>query len=84
LRPIEQLARDGHALSFVVNDMHAHDVAAFLDSQKYPIAVRAGQHCASPLHMALEINASVRLSVALYNTPEEIDTFLMYMQQLVV
>lgn len=82
LGPIKQLAHDGHVLSFVFDGMHAHDVAAYLDSQPRPIAVRAGHHCASPLHTALGINASVRLSVALYNTLEEIDTFLAYMQQL--
>lgn len=51
--------------------VHAHDVAEFLDKEH--IAVRAGHHCTQPLHDALGIPASVRISVGLYNTKEDID-----------
>jgi cysteine desulfurase / selenocysteine lyase len=50
---------------------HAHDVAQVLDS--YGIAVRAGHHCAMPLHHVLNVNATARASFYLYNTLEEID-----------
>jgi cysteine desulfurase / selenocysteine lyase len=74
LGPIEQLKKKGHLVSFIVKDMHAHDVAAYLS--KYGIAVRAGHHCAQPLAKKLGIAASVRVSFYLYNTHEEVEKFL--------
>jgi len=53
---------------------HAHDIAEYLDG--YNIAVRAGHHCAQPLADTLGITASLRVSVYLYNTEEEIAFFL--------
>jgi len=38
--------------------------------------VRVGHHCAQPLHRRFGLTASVRASAALYNTPEDVDTFL--------
>jgi cysteine desulfurase/selenocysteine lyase len=58
-------------VSFTVEKIHAHDVAQLLDRQG--VAVRAGHHCAMPLHKRLGVNATTRASVYLYNTPEEID-----------
>ncbi len=58
-------------VSFVVERVHAHDVAQLLDREG--IAVRAGHHCAMPLHARLSINASARASFYLYNTMDEID-----------
>jgi cysteine desulfurase/selenocysteine lyase len=58
-------------VSFVIERVHAHDVAQLLDRQG--IAVRAGHHCAMPLHKRLGITASTRASFYLYNTPEEVD-----------
>ncbi len=58
-------------VSFVVEGIHAHDVAQRLDG--HGIAVRAGHHCAMPLHKRLGIAASARASFYLYNTPEEVD-----------
>ena len=58
-------------VSFVVDGIHAHDVAQVLDRQG--IAVRAGHHCAMPLHKRLGVAASNRASFYFYNTPEEID-----------
>ncbi|MBS3131223.1 cysteine desulfurase [Candidatus Woesearchaeota archaeon] len=58
-------------VSFNVKNVHAHDTAAVLDSEG--IAVRAGHHCAMPLHSLLGIPASARASFYLYNTKEEID-----------
>lgn len=59
------------AVAFTVDGLHAHDVAHWLDM--YGIAVRAGHHCAMPLHTELGLTASSRASVALYTTPAEID-----------
>jgi cysteine desulfurase/selenocysteine lyase len=83
LGPIDQLKKNGHVVSFVVDGIHAHDVAAFLDQQTPSVAVRAGQHCAQLVHDMLAIPASVRLSFYLYNTQEEIDIFLNHMKKLV-
>jgi len=58
-------------VSFVVEGIHAHDIAQLLDRQG--VAVRAGHHCAMPLHKRLGINASSRASFYFFNTPEEID-----------
>ena len=58
-------------VSFVVRGAHAHDVATILDS--LGIAVRAGHHCAQPLHERFGISATARVSLAFYNLKEEID-----------
>lgn len=58
-------------LSFVLDRIHAHDVAQRLDRQG--IAVRAGHHCAMPLHQRLGVSASTRVSFYLYNTLAEVE-----------
>ena len=58
-------------VSFVLDGVHAHDVAQLLD--RHGIAIRAGHHCAMPLHKRLQINASNRASFYFYNTLAEID-----------
>ncbi|MCC7451298.1 MAG: cysteine desulfurase [Anaerolineae bacterium] len=58
-------------VSFTVQGVHPHDIAAGLDSAG--IAVRAGHHCAMPLHDKFGIPATVRASFYLYNTPGEVD-----------
>lgn len=58
-------------VSFVVQGLHAHDVAQLLD--RHGVAIRAGHHCAMPLHKQLGVNASNRASFYLYNTLEEVD-----------
>jgi cysteine desulfurase / selenocysteine lyase len=61
----------GAAISFEVDGVHPHDVGQVLD--EYGIAVRAGHHCAWPLHRALGVQASTRASFYLYNTLDEVD-----------
>ncbi|MBP6997804.1 MAG: SufS family cysteine desulfurase [Phycicoccus sp.] len=63
------------AISFVVDGVHAHDVGQVLDDQG--VAVRVGHHCAWPLHRRFGVAATSRVSLAAYNTAEEIDSFLM-------
>jgi len=68
---------DNHRLniiSFNYKNIHPHDVATILDQEG--IAVRAGHHCAQPLHLSLGISASCRASFYLYNTQEEVDKFI--------
>ncbi len=61
----------GGVAAFTLDDLHPHDVAAILDSEA--VAVRAGHHCAMPLHKRLCLPATTRASFYIYNTPEEID-----------
>lgn len=64
----------GGALAFTLEGVHPHDVAQVLDEQG--VCVRAGHHCAQPLHRALGLTATARASVYLYNTPEDIDALV--------
>ncbi len=59
----------GAVISFALGDIHAHDVAQFLDREG--VAVRAGHHCAHPIMRKLGVPATVRASFYLYNTLEE-------------
>ena len=61
----------GAAVSFTLEGVHPHDVAAVLDGEG--VAVRAGHHCCQPLHTLLDIPATTRASFYLYNIPEEVD-----------
>ena len=60
-------------VSFTVAGVHAHDVAQLLDREG--VAIRAGHHCAMPLHKRLGVTASNRASVYFYNTLDELDVF---------
>ncbi|GAB0023781.1 cysteine desulfurase [Helicobacter pylori] len=64
----------GSAVSFVVDGVHAHDVGQVLDD--HGVAVRVGHHCAWPLHRAFGVAATTRASLAVYNTPAEIDALV--------
>jgi len=58
-------------VSFVMQRIHAHDVAQICD--RHGVAIRAGHHCTMPLHKRLGVNASSRASFYLYNTLDDID-----------
>ena len=58
-------------LSFVLGEAHAHDIGTILDRQG--IAIRAGHHCAMPVMHRFNVPATTRVSLAFYNTREEID-----------
>ena len=58
-------------LAFTMKSVHPHDIAEILN--RYGIAIRAGFHCAMPLHTYLKTPATARISLACYNTKEEID-----------
>lgn len=61
----------GGLVAFTLNDIHPHDLSAVLDGEG--IAIRAGNHCAQPVHDHYGIVASARASMYLYNTADEID-----------
>jgi len=64
----------GGVASFTLAGAHPHDVAQILDAEG--IAVRAGHHCAMPLHNKFRIPATTRASFYLYNTLEEVDRLI--------
>lgn len=64
----------GAVASFTLEGVHPHDVAQILDSQG--IAVRAGHHCAMPLHERYQLPATTRASFYLYNTKTEVDLLI--------
>ncbi len=74
LRLIGAARRKGSILSFVMDEVHPHDVGTILDVEG--IAVRTGHHCAQPLMERFGVPATVRASLAFYNTKEEIDTLV--------
>jgi cysteine desulfurase/selenocysteine lyase len=61
-------------LSFVMDDIHPHDIGTILDSEG--IAVRTGHHCAQPVMQRFNIPATARASFGLYNTREEVDALV--------
>ncbi|MBS3786815.1 SufS family cysteine desulfurase [Candidatus Bipolaricaulota bacterium] len=65
----------GGLVSFNVEGVHPHDLATALDSLDN-IAIRAGLHCAQPLHEVMELNSSARASFYVYNAPEDVDRFI--------
>jgi cysteine desulfurase/selenocysteine lyase len=60
--------------SFALKGLHCHDVASLLDSEN--IALRAGHHCAQPLHKQFKVNASVRVSLGIYNESKDVDKLI--------
>lgn len=58
-------------VSFTMDGVHPHDISTILDEEG--IAIRAGHHCAQPLHRSLNKIASARISPYIYNTKEDID-----------
>ncbi len=61
-------------ISFLIENLHPFDVGMMLDAKG--IAVRTGHHCTQPLMNELGIEGTIRLSLSIYNTKEEIDTFI--------
>jgi cysteine desulfurase/selenocysteine lyase len=64
----------GGVVAFNVEGVHAHDLATILND--HGVAIRAGDHCAQPLHDVLGTPASARASFYLYNTREEVDALI--------
>ena len=73
----------GSAVSFTLDYVHPHDVADILGSRG--VCVRAGHHCAMPLHERYNVPATTRASFYIYNTEEDVDRLceaLMYVNKL--
>ena len=74
IRVIGPKSGRGGVVSFVLNGVHPHDIAQLLDAEG--IAVRAGHHCAQPLHLKYGLPATTRASFYLYNTKDEVDMLI--------
>jgi cysteine desulfurase/selenocysteine lyase len=69
----------GGAISFALDGVHPHDVGAMLDS--HGVAIRVGHHCAKPLMRELEVNATARASVYLYNDLDDIEPLVVGLRE---
>ncbi len=63
--------KKGSVLSFTIDGIHPHDIATILDEDG--VAIRAGHHCCQILHDKLDIVASARASLGIYNTKDDLD-----------
>ena len=68
------LDRRGGVVSFTLADVHPHDLATILDQSG--VAIRAGHHCARPLHRLLQVPATARASFYVYNEPSDVDALV--------
>jgi cysteine desulfurase/selenocysteine lyase len=68
-------------LSFVIEDIHPHDIGTILDQRG--IAVRAGHHCAQPVMQRFKVPATARASFAFYNTREEVDILVSAIEKVI-
>lgn len=69
-------------ISFNVGQIHPYDIGMILD--KLGVAVRTGHHCAQPIMQFFDIPGTVRASFAFYNTKDEIDDFVGYLQKAIL
>ena len=67
----EKAESRGGVIAFTIERIHAHDIAQILDSNN--ICIRAGHHCAMPLHLFLDVASSARASFYIYTSPKDID-----------
>jgi len=74
LRLIGTAKQKAGILSFVLDNVHPHDIGTILDHDG--IAIRTGHHCAMPVMERFKVPATARASLAVYNTLEEIDRFV--------
>ena len=71
--PTQSSVRGG-VIAFNLADIHPHDLATIMDDRG--IAIRSGHHCAQVLMRKLQVSATSRVSFYIYNTKEEIDSFV--------
>jgi cysteine desulfurase/selenocysteine lyase len=77
----EKKGNRGGVTSFTLEGIHPHDIAQILDQDG--IAVRAGHHCAMPLHDRFHLPATTRASYYLYNTKEDVDKLVKSLHRIV-
>ena len=74
VRIVGTAPRKASILSFVMDNVHPHDLGTIVDREG--VAIRTGQHCAQPVMDRLGIPATARASLAMYNTREDIDALV--------
>jgi cysteine desulfurase/selenocysteine lyase len=74
IRFFGETEHQSNVISFLVKNIHPYDMGMFLD--KLGFAVRTGHHCAEPIMEHYKIPGTVRMSLAFYNTKEEVDLFV--------
>ncbi len=79
LRVVGTAAEKASVLSFVIEDIHPHDIGTILDASG--ICIRAGHHCAQPLMRRLGVGATARASFAAYNTAADADALVEGLRQ---
>lgn len=70
----KNIAKRSGIIAFSFDNIHPHDVAHLLGEQN--ICVRAGEHCAAPLHRRLKLTATTRVSLSIYNNESDIDKLI--------
>ena len=70
----ESSAERSGIIAFAFDGMHPHDIAQLLGEEN--ICVRAGEHCAAPLHRALDLAATTRISFSIYNSEHDVDRLI--------
>lgn len=75
----QSMAKHG-IISFNIGDIHPHDAATAYD--QLGIALRAGHHCAQPLMRLLQVPATLRASLMVYNTSQEVNRFIQATQEI--
>ncbi|MDR3304200.1 MAG: cysteine desulfurase [Treponema sp.] len=81
LRLVGTAAEKASVLSFVLEGYGLEDVGKYLNTRG--IAVRAGHHCAQPVHRFFGLEGTIRPSLAFYNTPDEVDTLVQALLSLI-
>jgi cysteine desulfurase/selenocysteine lyase len=79
LRLIGKPKRRAGAISFMLGDIHPHDVGTILD--RSGVAIRAGHHCAQPTMKRMGVPGTARASFAFYNKTDEVDTLVSCLAQ---
>jgi len=74
IRIVGTAAQKTSVLSFVMENVHPHDIGTILDQEG--VAIRTGHHCTQPLMERMGVPATARASLALYNTKDEIDALV--------
>lgn len=75
-----QPEKRGGIIAFTLEDIHPHDIAAILG--EHNICVRAGEHCAAPLHRSLKLHATTRISFSVYNNEKDVEKMITTLEEI--
>jgi cysteine desulfurase/selenocysteine lyase len=81
LRMIGTAKNKAPIFSFILNDIHAHDIGTLIDREG--VAIRTGHHCTQPVMKHFGVPATARASLAFYNTKEELDIFVVALKKII-